>query len=206
LENPANRLSAESLDHLEDMKVKLKGRLERYRESFVSNEEQEIVTLAQSAAGKAMSALDALGFGDDVAYEPIWRRIHEVLMEKFGMSFGFELGQESARLQSEMTEAASPPSLPADMSTEGAPTEESISDNLSSRWPDPFGRRKAVDEYIREVRKITGKQITRTDFWKAACYKDRSTFERWQKGHPKSTATADINFQRILTQKPHLRT
>ena len=206
MENPANRLSAESLDHLEDMKVKLKGRLERYRESFVSNEEQEIVTLAQSAAGKAMSALDALGFGDDVAYEPIWLRIHEVLIKKFGTNFGFELGQKSARLHTEMTEVASSSSPPADMSTERALTEESISDSLSSRWPDPFGRRKAVDEYIREVRKITGKQITRTDFWKAACYKDRSTFERWQKGHPKSTATADINFQRILTQKPHLRT
>src|SRR5262249_25657642 len=52
-------------------------------------------------------------------------------------------------------------------------------------------RRAAVDAYIEEVYKRTGKHITRTDIWKSARYKSRTEFERWERNdpdHPNKTA------------------
>jgi hypothetical protein len=66
-------------------------------------------------------------------------------------------------------------------------------------------RRRAVDDYIAEVLKKTGKRITRTDFWKAARYKTRTEFERWQRNDPRTTRTANERFIRLLREKPHLK-
>jgi hypothetical protein len=67
-------------------------------------------------------------------------------------------------------------------------------------------RRAAVDAYIEEVFKRTGKRITRTDIWKSARYKSRTEFERWERNdldHPNKTAHE--RFTRILAEKPHLK-
>jgi hypothetical protein len=66
-------------------------------------------------------------------------------------------------------------------------------------------RRNAVEAYIAEVLEKTGIQITRTDIWKAARYKTRTEFERWQCNHPKATKTAHERFARLLKEKPHLK-
>jgi hypothetical protein len=66
-------------------------------------------------------------------------------------------------------------------------------------------RRKAVDAYIEEVRQKTGKKITRTDIWKAARYRTRTEFERWERCDPRATNTANERFTRILSEKPHLK-
>jgi len=66
-------------------------------------------------------------------------------------------------------------------------------------------RRGAVDAYIDEVFKKTGKRITRTDIWKEAAYTDATQFERWQRNDPNNTCKAHRKFSRILTQKPHLQ-
>jgi hypothetical protein len=66
-------------------------------------------------------------------------------------------------------------------------------------------RRKAVDDYIAEVQAKTGKLITRTDIWKAAGYRNRTQFERWQRNDPRCTAAADRNIRQILQRKPPLK-
>jgi hypothetical protein len=66
-------------------------------------------------------------------------------------------------------------------------------------------RRRAVDDYIAEVLEKTGKRITRTDFWKAARYRTRTEFERWQRNDPRTTRTANERFTRLLQEKPHLK-
>jgi len=66
-------------------------------------------------------------------------------------------------------------------------------------------RRKAIDDYINEVSSLTGKLITRTDIWKAARYKTRTEFERWQRKDRRATKAAHDRFTRILAEKPHLR-
>lgn len=65
-------------------------------------------------------------------------------------------------------------------------------------------RRAAVNSYIQEVLAQTGKRITRTDIWKKAGYRSRTEFERWQRGDKRANKAADKNFNRILTDKPHL--
>jgi hypothetical protein len=70
----------------------------------------------------------------------------------------------------------------------------------------PLDRRSAVDAYIQEVLEKTGRKITRADFWRAAGYKTRTEFERWQRCDPKhKNEAADKAFTRILTKKPHLK-
>lgn len=66
-------------------------------------------------------------------------------------------------------------------------------------------RRAAVDTYIAEVLKQTGKRITRTEIWKHARYKTRTQFERWERGDQRATKTAHELFTRILAEKPHLK-
>ena len=71
-------------------------------------------------------------------------------------------------------------------------------------------RRKAVDAYIEEVFRRTGKRITRTDIWKSVNYKSRAEFERWEsrwyeKSGKKPNATANRLFTNLLTEKPHLK-
>jgi hypothetical protein len=63
-------------------------------------------------------------------------------------------------------------------------------------------RRAAVDSYIETVLKQTGKRITRTEIWKAAGYKTRTDFERWERGDPKATRASHRAFTRILAKPP----
>jgi hypothetical protein len=69
-------------------------------------------------------------------------------------------------------------------------------------------RRAAVDAYIDEVLRDTGKRITRTAIWKKAGDKTRTEFERWEscwyENHGrKMNKAANRRFNRILTDKPH---
>ena len=67
-------------------------------------------------------------------------------------------------------------------------------------------RRAAVDAYIEEVLKETGRRITRTEIWKSAGYKTRTEFERWERNDPNRPNTAaHKTFTDILTKKPHLK-
>ncbi|MEK7750863.1 MAG: hypothetical protein AAB654_03030 [Acidobacteriota bacterium] len=66
-------------------------------------------------------------------------------------------------------------------------------------------RRAAVEAYIDEVHRRTGMLISRADIWKAAGYKDRRQFERWQSHDPKASRAANERITRILTRKPHLK-
>ncbi len=66
-------------------------------------------------------------------------------------------------------------------------------------------RCEAVDAYIEEVYRQTGKRITRTDIWKSARYKSRTEFERWQRCDARATSAAHERFTRILAEKPHLK-
>jgi hypothetical protein len=71
---------------------------------------------------------------------------------------------------------------------------------------DGTGRRAAVDAYIEEVFRRTGKHITRKDIWRHARYKTRTEFERWERNDAKRpNKTAHKRFTRILTEKPHLK-
>jgi hypothetical protein len=71
-------------------------------------------------------------------------------------------------------------------------------------------RRAAVDAYIEEVFKATGRRITRTEIWKKAGDKSRTEFERWEslwyeKKHRKPNGAANRRFTQILTNKPHIK-
>jgi hypothetical protein len=66
-------------------------------------------------------------------------------------------------------------------------------------------RRALVDAYINEVLRVKKKRIFRTDFWKAAGYRDATQFERWQRNDPRSKKRHDADFIRVLTDKPHLK-
>ena len=63
-------------------------------------------------------------------------------------------------------------------------------------------QRAAVDAFIEEVLQETGKRITRTDIWRAAGYKDRTEFERFQRDDPRTTDSAKAAFYRTLKMKP----
>jgi hypothetical protein len=67
-------------------------------------------------------------------------------------------------------------------------------------------RRAAVDAYIDEVFKKTGRKVTRTDIWKTARYRTRTEFERWERKDPRNpNRAAHERFTRILAEKPHLK-
>ena len=86
------------------------------------------------------------------------------------------------------------------------PPTKDLSDSTAKDSPGSKSeRRRAVDTYIEEVLKETGKKISRKDFWKAAGYGTPSDFERWQRCDPKTTKAAKLNFARVLREKPHLK-
>jgi hypothetical protein len=71
---------------------------------------------------------------------------------------------------------------------------------------DAASRRTAVEAYIAEVLRETGKRITRKDIWRRAGYKSRTEFERWERSDPKRrNKSADERFTLILQDKPHLK-
>jgi hypothetical protein len=61
-----------------------------------------------------------------------------------------------------------------------------------------------VDDYIEECRQA-GVRIIRADIWKAAKYKTRTEFERWERKDSRATKTAGRYIMRVLTEKPHLK-
>jgi hypothetical protein len=67
-------------------------------------------------------------------------------------------------------------------------------------------RRAAVDAYIAQVHRETRKEITRADIWKAAGYKARTEFERWERNDlERRNKTADRRISQVLRGKPHLK-
>jgi hypothetical protein len=70
---------------------------------------------------------------------------------------------------------------------------------------DASGRRAAINAYIDEVFEKTGRRITRTDIWKAARYRSRTEFERWQRNAKNPNKVAGERFAHILIEKPHLK-
>lgn len=72
-------------------------------------------------------------------------------------------------------------------------------------------RREMVDAYIDECLQVKGEKISRTMIWKAAGYKSRTEFERWERyfyetRNRKANAAADQLFRRLLLkEKPHLK-
>ena len=99
-----------------------------------------------------------------------------------------------------------PQSLPS--ATPSAPSRpptraETVPQRAEGRVPEATSRRALVDACIQEAALRTGKRITRTDFWKAAGYKTRTEFERWQRNDPKTTKAAAEAFERVLRNKIH---
>ena len=67
-------------------------------------------------------------------------------------------------------------------------------------------RRAMVDAYIAEVLQKTEKVLTRADIWRAASYRSRSEFERWERNDSKRpNQGAHRRFTKILADKPHLK-
>ena len=64
---------------------------------------------------------------------------------------------------------------------------------------------QTINAYIAEMFQATGEKLTRADIWRQAGYKTRSEFERWERCDPKTTKTATERFQKILSEKPHLK-
>lgn len=62
-------------------------------------------------------------------------------------------------------------------------------------------RRAAIDTFISKVSEA-GRKITRKDIWTVAGYKDRTEFERFQRGDTRTTQSATANFNRVLNVKP----
>ena len=63
-------------------------------------------------------------------------------------------------------------------------------------------RRAAVDAFIEEVFQKTGKRISRTDIWRVTGYRDRTEFERFQRGDRRTTRSAKAAFFRTLKMDP----
>lgn len=83
---------------------------------------------------------------------------------------------------------------------------ESRQANTAGDLAASIARREAVNAYIDEVLKKTGKRITRTEIWKKAGYKSRTEFERWERDDRKNVnKTANERFTRLLSEKPHLK-
>jgi hypothetical protein len=64
------------------------------------------------------------------------------------------------------------------------------------------GRRAAINGFISKVAEETGRRITRKDIWTVAGYRNRTEFERFQRGDKRTTRSAASNFQRVLRMKP----
>jgi hypothetical protein len=64
-----------------------------------------------------------------------------------------------------------------------------------------INRRAAVDGYISKLAEA-GHKITRKSIWTVAGYTQRTEFERFQRGDPRTTRSAESNFNRVLGMKP----
>lgn len=64
----------------------------------------------------------------------------------------------------------------------------------------PAGNRERIEKFVLKMAEA-GLKIKRKDIWKAADYKDRTEFERFQRGDNRNKA-ATLNFNRILKLEP----
>ena len=62
-------------------------------------------------------------------------------------------------------------------------------------------RKSQVDKFIASVLTATGRKITRKNIWSAAGYKDRTEFQRFQKG-VRASQSAIAAFGRVLSKTP----
>ena len=62
-------------------------------------------------------------------------------------------------------------------------------------------RRAAIDAFMLKVNEA-GRKITRKDIWTAAGYKNRTEFERFQRGDKRTTRAASSSFNRVLRMTP----
>ncbi|MGP8242905.1 MAG: hypothetical protein ACLQVN_00125 [Bryobacteraceae bacterium] len=62
-------------------------------------------------------------------------------------------------------------------------------------------RRKAIDGFISKLADA-GHKISRKHIWSVAGYKDRTEFERFQRGDTRTTKSATASFNRVLNMKP----
>ena len=87
-------------------------------------------------------------------------------------------------------------------------SEPTVSGHESTgRKHDPVAveRRARVEAYRQDVLEKTGNRITRKEIWRKAGYESATEFQRWQRNDPRTTLTANRNFERILSEKPHLK-
>ena len=82
---------------------------------------------------------------------------------------------------------------------------ESAAEGTCSRVDSAMTRKERVLAYIAEVEKLTGQRITKTEIWRAAGYKSRTEFERWERKDIRATSAADQNISRVLREKPHIK-
>jgi hypothetical protein len=61
-----------------------------------------------------------------------------------------------------------------------------------------------VDGYIAEVRRVTGRKLTKRDLWRDH-YDEATEFERWQRGDKRTTHKARQVFEKLLRDRPHLK-
>jgi len=64
------------------------------------------------------------------------------------------------------------------------------------------GTRERVNSFISRVFEATGEKIKRKDISLVAGYKNRTDFERYQRGDVRVTKTAIVNFDRVLRMEP----
>jgi len=61
--------------------------------------------------------------------------------------------------------------------------------------------RELIDTFIAKLTE-SGRKITRKNIWTVAGYKNRTEFERFQRGDVRTTRSATANFKRVLGMAP----
>jgi hypothetical protein len=67
---------------------------------------------------------------------------------------------------------------------------------------EPDSRRAEVEAFLAQVWQATGRKAIKKDIWRVAGYKDRTEFERFQKGKHPDNKSATQRFQLILGMTP----
>jgi hypothetical protein len=71
-----------------------------------------------------------------------------------------------------------------------------------TRSEDGSGTTRAMIEAFMTKMAESGRKITRKNIWTVAGYKDRTEFQRFQSGSPRTTQSATLSFNRVLKMKP----
>jgi hypothetical protein len=119
--------------------------------------------------------------------------------------FGAEAGVASDEMApSSVPLSAVPPSASGSTTPQQSKPETAGGLAPASLWDgeDASGNKAIVNDFICTCFRETGVKVTRTMIWRAAGYRNRTEFERWQASHPKATPTANQNFRRLLSMAP----